>query len=76
MALAQTDLEQAAVFCEKLRERIEAHPWQEIHPELKVTMSMGLCAERITASVEKMLVLADSRLYQAKAGGRNRVCYA
>ncbi len=76
MALAQTDLEQAAVFCEKLRERIESHPWQEIHPELKVTMSIGLCADRIAAGVEKMLVLADTRLYQAKAGGRNQVCYA
>jgi diguanylate cyclase (GGDEF)-like protein len=74
IALAETPLTQACSLCEKLRNRIEAHPWQEIHPELCVTMSMGLSADRSLGSFEKMVAAADKKLYEAKSSGRNRVC--
>jgi len=71
----ETELDEAAAFCERLRQIIEAHPWRDIHPELTVTMSMGLNGDLALGSVERMLAAADALLYQAKHGGRNRVCH-
>ncbi|MBT0961165.1 GGDEF domain-containing protein [Denitromonas iodatirespirans] len=69
----ESTLAQAAHCCEKLRLAIEIHPWHEVHPQLRVTMSMGLSDTLAAGSVEKMIAEADSYLYQAKHGGRNRV---
>lgn len=76
LALPETSLPQAAALCDKLRDMIERFPWQDVHPELKVTMSMGLCADLAAGTVEAMLQQADVLLYRAKEGGRNRVCFA
>ena len=76
IAFPQTELEQAAELCEKLRQRVEQHAWEAIHPGLQVTMSMGVDADLAVGDAEKMLGHADRRLYESKAGGRNRVCYA
>ncbi len=74
IAFTQTPLPQAVALCEKLRLLIEAHPWHEIHPELQVTMSMGLNDDLGRGSYDAMLAAADAHLYAAKATGRNRVC--
>jgi diguanylate cyclase (GGDEF)-like protein len=76
IAFPETDLQQAAAACEALRQQIEAYPWHELHPELKVTMSMGLDANTHAGSMEAMLSAADGLLYLAKSSGRNRVCAA
>lgn len=70
----ETPGEEAARLCETLRARIEAAPWHEVHPELRVSMSMGVCGDLTFGSTEKMLGAADIGLYEAKRGGRNRVC--
>lgn len=75
IAFPRTGLAQALELCDKLRQRVQEHPWEKIHPELKVTMSMGLHTGLDAGNAEKMLVHADRRLYESKAGGRNRVCY-
>jgi diguanylate cyclase (GGDEF)-like protein len=74
IAFSQTPLFQALPLCEKLRARIEHHEWSDIHPELKVTMSMGLCDDIQLQSFEKLVIAADEKLNEAKSGGRNRVC--
>jgi diguanylate cyclase (GGDEF)-like protein len=76
LALPDTDASQAAVLCDKLRAMIEAHPWHEVHPNLKVTMSMGVFADYAVGTAEAMLQKADELLYKAKEAGRNRVCHA
>lgn len=76
IALPETSLPQAAALCDKLRDMIERFPWQQVHPDLRVTMSMGLCADLASGTVEAMLQKADALLYRAKEGGRNRVCFA
>ena len=76
IALPETALPQAAALCDKLRELIEGFPWHEVHPDLKVTMSMGVCADIAAGTAEAMLQKADALLYRAKETGRNRVCFA
>ncbi|WP_228894020.1 diguanylate cyclase [Pseudoduganella aquatica] len=76
LALPETDLPQAAALCDKLRQIIEQHPWHEVEPGLKVTMSMGVFADYAVGTAEAMLQKADALLYQAKETGRNRVCHA
>lgn len=73
IAFVESTAEQAAIRCEALRRSIEEHPWQEVHPQLRVTMSMGLSDDTSLGGVEKMLAAADARLYKAKHGGRNRL---
>jgi hypothetical protein len=63
-------------FTVLLRELIEHFPWHQVHPDLKVTMSMGVCADVGAGTAEAMLKKADVLLYQAKESGRNRVCFA
>jgi len=69
----ETGLEETTLICEKLRVAIESHPWQEIEPGLKVTMSMGLSSDLLLGDFEKMLAEADEQLYKAKEEGRNRI---
>lgn len=76
MAFPETPGPQAAALCDKLRTLIEAFPWHEVHPDLKVTMSMGVYADVAAGSAETMLQKADALLYRAKESGRNRVCFA
>jgi len=76
MAFPETAGPQAAALCDKLRTLIEAFPWHEVHPDLKVTMSMGVYADIAAGSAETMLQKADALLYRAKETGRNRVCFA
>lgn len=74
IAFPEIDLRQAHETCEALRKRIESYPWHELHPDLKVTMSMGLSSDARVADIHAMLEAADALLYRAKHGGRNQVC--
>ncbi|HEY0587314.1 MAG TPA: diguanylate cyclase [Pseudoduganella sp.] len=76
MAFPETGGPQAVALCDKLRALIEAFPWHEVQPGLKVTMSMGVYADIAAGSAESMLQKADALLYRAKESGRNRVCFA
>ncbi|MDX1932447.1 MAG: diguanylate cyclase [Capsulimonadales bacterium] len=65
-------LSEARNVCERLREEVERYPWDDIHPELRVTVSIGI-ADAPGASPEALLNTADKRLYDAKNSGKNRV---
>jgi len=73
LVLVQSDADAARRVCEKLRQAVERHPWEVIHPELTLTVSIGVCADTTLPGHERMLAMADRNLYVAKAGGRNRV---
>lgn len=73
IAFPESTLAQAAQCCQKLLKLIEHHPWREVHPDLRVTISMGICGDVSLGSVEKMLNAADEELYRAKSQGRNRI---
>ncbi len=73
LILPDTDEQAAFRVCEKLRRCIHGYPWERIAPGLKVTISMGICAQAQASSHEELLQMADRFLYAAKASGRNRI---
>lgn len=74
VAFPEADLAHAREACEALRLRVEAHPWHAVHPDLRITISIGLSSDTEVGSFHHMLEAADALLYQAKRGGRNQVC--
>ncbi len=73
MLIPDLSLNHSLALCERLRQSIEAYPWHSIADGLKVTISGGLNNDLNVVSGEKMLIQADSLLYQAKRSGRNRI---
>lgn len=59
--------------CQRLRELVQLHTWNELHPELNVTISVGLAMRHDAEAWQTQLERADRALYQAKREGRNRV---
>jgi diguanylate cyclase (GGDEF)-like protein len=71
----ETPLKEAVSVCERLREGIAEFSWQDVHPDLKVTISIGVCADTSLKDVYAMIDQADAKLYEAKRSGKNIVCY-
>lgn len=67
---------QAAAFCEQLRRAVEQHGWRGLHPQLQVTLSIGVAQWDQESGADELLHAADTRLYNAKHAGRNRVVAA
>jgi diguanylate cyclase (GGDEF)-like protein len=63
----------ATAFCESLRAAVMAHDWRSIHPELAITISIGLAQWDGSAELDELVHKADSQLYSAKRAGRNQV---
>jgi diguanylate cyclase (GGDEF)-like protein len=75
LVLLGLELEGALRVCERIRSSIEANDWAVVHPQLKVTLSIGVTDDVRLGSGPSMLAVADQKLYEAKRGGRNRVCH-
>lgn len=75
IAFPQTSAAQAAAVCEHLRQQIETHNWSFIHPDLVVTVSIGVSDAPSAPNHEKLLMVADQYLYDAKRKRRNQVCF-
>jgi two-component system cell cycle response regulator len=74
VAFYQCSSADAAAVCERLRRSVEEHSWREVHPDLRVTLSVGLSGDSLPGTPEELLGEADLQLYRAKGSGRNRVC--
>ncbi len=75
MVFPETSLEDARYVCQKVRIAVEQYPWQTIHPDLRVTLSIGVSDDLSLVNHEKLLADADHWMYQAKYSGKNRVCW-
>ena len=73
LVLPEAGIEDAMQICERLRAAIESHDWSGNGAGLRVTMSFGLAALVDEPTHERLLAVADQRLYAAKEAGRNRI---
>jgi diguanylate cyclase (GGDEF)-like protein len=71
LVLSKADARDAWHICERVRQAVRQHPWASIHPKLKVTISLGFSNDLSLENHERMLAVADERLYEAKRAGRN-----
>jgi diguanylate cyclase (GGDEF)-like protein len=76
LVLPGRDLRDAVRVCEAARHRIDRHPWAELDPDLRVTVSIGVAhtAGPVT-EIERLVGAADALLYAVKHSGRNAVAY-
>jgi diguanylate cyclase (GGDEF)-like protein len=73
MLLPETDLDQARIVAERVRQSVAASALQADRVHFNVTASVGFAAASVSMSgFEALLHAADQALYQAKAEGRNR----
>ena len=71
----ETLVNHAAIVCERIRQHVEQHPWEDIAQGLQVTLSIGLTGDITFSDHEKMLAAADEKLYHAKAEGKNQLVW-
>ena len=74
VALIPDDASKDGAFAaaERLRLAVAMHPWSTLSAGLSVTISVGVARPSEVCSNAQLLVVADRRLYAAKAAGRNR----
>ena len=76
LVLPDLDLAAAVQVCEAVRERVDQHPWAELDPGLRVTVSAGVSHSAVhPPEVERLVGAADGLLYAAKRAGRNAVAF-
>jgi diguanylate cyclase (GGDEF)-like protein len=69
----EASAKEAHLVCDRLREHVAQAPWHELHSELKITMSMGICDDTALVDGFAMIDQADDKLYEAKRDGKNQV---
>lgn len=67
-------LERAHALCEAMRQRVEAIDCSAYAPGLRLSVSGGVAELGDAQRVEALVARADALLYEAKRGGRNRIC--
>ncbi len=76
IVLPEVEKEGAVEVCERLRKAVESYdfPNKEAQPFKRVTVSIGVTTTVTKLKVEQVIHEADKQLYNAKNGGRNKVC--
>ena len=67
------EMRAAVETCERVRCAVESWDWASIHPQLRVTLSMGLASSSSFDTIQGLLDAADHWLYEAKHHGRNQI---
>jgi diguanylate cyclase (GGDEF)-like protein len=69
-------LEAASTIAERIRQSIENNPFNIGQTQIHLTISLGISnfPTHPAKSKEELVKIADLALYEAKRGGRNRVC--
>lgn len=70
LVLPETNLTDAQLVAEKIRQAVEEHPFPKVK---SVTSSFGVACLKADESLRDFVHRADEALYASKSGGRNRV---
>ena len=76
IVLTEIDQEGADIFCDRLRQRVERHLFENEGQKMRLTASIGfalVCPSKRRIDARTLVRYADKALYQAKEGGRNCV---
>jgi len=71
--LSHSSIDQTHIVAENLRQAIESYPFELDQP---ITISIGIGKLKRGLSIHETIGHIDEALYEAKKGGRNRVCHA
>lgn len=74
IVLQDISLDNAWIVCERIRKSVGEFEYRVGGETIKVTISIGMAYKEpeVNADCEKMIMIADKALYQAKGNGRNR----
>ncbi|MFO1324902.1 MAG: GGDEF domain-containing protein [Burkholderiales bacterium] len=73
VVLAGADLALGRRVLERLKKASDACPWGATAPGLRVTLSIGIATRPRGGTLADTIAEADRALYEAKAGGRDRI---
>jgi diguanylate cyclase (GGDEF)-like protein len=73
VVLPETSVDDAALFCERIRAAVESETFEFDGEPLRATISLGATALEASDTIETLIARADANLYRAKEMGRNRV---
>jgi diguanylate cyclase (GGDEF)-like protein len=73
LLLPETDLAEARVFAERLRESVSDAVVLHDGQRIELTASLGVAQRQPAQSLDALIAAADAALYAAKEAGRNRV---
>ena len=64
------------MIAERIRKLVEGTPFEIANARINLTVSMGISnfPSNRAKSKEELVKMADEALYDAKRGGRNKVC--
>jgi diguanylate cyclase (GGDEF)-like protein len=76
LILPEAGLEESFVIAERIRRLVENTPFEVGQTQVNLTLSMGISnfPNHRAKSKEELIKMADQALYDAKRGGRNKVC--
>jgi diguanylate cyclase (GGDEF)-like protein len=76
LILPEAGLEESFVIAERIRRLVESTPFEIGQAQVNLTLSMGISnfPSHRAKSKEELIKMADQALYDAKRGGRNKVC--
>ena len=79
VAFIEADTSVASRLSDTLRCAVAAHDWTRVHPQLAVTLLIGIADDAHLDTHEQRLAAAGRHLYlylyRAKHEGKNRVCW-
>lgn len=76
LILPEAGLEETVMISERIRQLVEKTPFDVGQAHINLTVSLGISNSPIhrARTKEDLVKMADQALYDAKRGGRNRVC--
>jgi len=76
LILPEAGLEESFVIAERIRRLVENTPFEVGQAQVNLTLSMGISnfPSHRAKSKEELVKMADQALYEAKRGGRNKIC--